>query len=110
MSFEQLVFEDFIAISSVMLRRELFTGIGGFDPRYSLAEDYDFLLKAVKKAPVDYIDDAIAVIPGAWRERHSYKDRPDHPRIIFGSSFLESKGPVVLQETFFPLCHVLVEI
>lgn len=54
--FEHLVFEDFIPISSVMLTRELFTSIGGFDPRYSLAEDYDFLLKAVKKTRVDYID------------------------------------------------------
>jgi glycosyltransferase involved in cell wall biosynthesis len=54
--FEYLVFEDFIPISSVMLKRELFTGIGGFDPRYSLAEDYDFLLKAVRETRVDYID------------------------------------------------------
>jgi glycosyltransferase involved in cell wall biosynthesis len=54
--FRHLVFDNFIAISSVMLRRELFLGIGGFDPQYSLAEDYDFLLKAVKKVPVDYID------------------------------------------------------
>ena len=54
--FEHLVFENFIPISSVMLKKELFTGIGGFDPRYSLAEDYDFLLKAVRKARVDYID------------------------------------------------------
>jgi glycosyltransferase involved in cell wall biosynthesis len=54
--FEHLVFEDFIPISSVMLKRELFTGIGGFDLKYSLAEDYDFLLKAVREARVDYID------------------------------------------------------
>jgi glycosyltransferase involved in cell wall biosynthesis len=57
--FGHLVFDNFIAISSVMLTRELFFGIGGFDPRYSLAEDYDFLLKAVKKVPVDYIDEPL---------------------------------------------------
>jgi glycosyltransferase involved in cell wall biosynthesis len=57
--FGHLVFDNFIAISSVMLTRELFLGIGGFDPRYSLAEDYDFLLKAVKNVPVDYIDEAL---------------------------------------------------
>lgn len=57
--FEQLVFECFIGISSIMIRKELFTGIGGFDSRYSLAEDYDFLLKAAKKAPVDYIDEPL---------------------------------------------------
>lgn len=54
--FEHLIFENFIPISSVMIRKDLFTGIGGFDPRYCLAEDYDFLLKAVQIALVDYID------------------------------------------------------
>jgi glycosyltransferase involved in cell wall biosynthesis len=54
--FEHLVFEDFIPISSVMIRREFFTAIGGFDPQYSLAEDYDFLLKAANIASVDFID------------------------------------------------------
>lgn len=57
--FGHLVFDNFIAISSVMLTRELFIKIGGFDSRYSLAEDYDFLLKAVKKVPVDYIDESL---------------------------------------------------
>jgi glycosyltransferase involved in cell wall biosynthesis len=54
--FEYLVFENFVPISSVMIRKDLFTAIGGFDPQYSLAEDYDFILKAVNIAPVDYID------------------------------------------------------
>lgn len=57
--FKHLIFDNFIAISSVMLRRDLFEEIGGFDPRYSLAEDYDFLLKAVKKVPVDYLDEPL---------------------------------------------------
>lgn len=54
--FRYLVFENFIPISSVMIRNDLFAAAGGFNPRYSLAEDYDFLLKAVNIAPADYID------------------------------------------------------
>ena len=54
--FEHLLFENFIGISSVMLKRDVFVKSGRFDPRFSLAEDYDFLLKVTQNTPVDYID------------------------------------------------------
>ncbi len=56
---EYLIFENFIPISSVMLRKELFEKIGGFNPCFSLAEDYDFLLKVTQESPVDYIDEPL---------------------------------------------------
>jgi glycosyltransferase involved in cell wall biosynthesis len=57
--FESLVFDNFIPISSVMLRKELFNRTGGFNPAYVLAEDYDFLLKAVRDEIADYIDEPL---------------------------------------------------
>ena len=57
--FEHLIFDNFIPISSVMLRKDLFVKIGGFDPSFSLAEDYDFLLKVTQEAIVDYIDEPL---------------------------------------------------
>jgi len=57
--FEYLIFENFIPISSVMLRKELFEKNGGFNPWFSLAEDYDFLLKVTQESPVDYIDEPL---------------------------------------------------
>jgi glycosyltransferase involved in cell wall biosynthesis len=57
--FEYLMFENFIGISSVMLPKELYIGIGGFDPRFSLAEDYDFLLKVTQESSVNYIDEPL---------------------------------------------------
>jgi glycosyltransferase involved in cell wall biosynthesis len=57
--FECLVFENFIGISSVMLKKELYVKTGGFDPRFSLAEDYDFLLKVTQESSVDYIDEPL---------------------------------------------------
>ena len=57
--FEYLLFDNFIPISSVMVRKELFMSVGGFDPRYSLAEDFDFLLKAARIAPAEYIDEPL---------------------------------------------------
>jgi glycosyltransferase involved in cell wall biosynthesis len=57
--FETLLFDNFIPISSVMLRKDLLEKTGGFDPRYHLAEDYEFLLRATQAAPVDFIDEPL---------------------------------------------------
>lgn len=57
--FDHLVFENFIPISSVIMQKKLFEDLGEFDTHYSLAEDYDLLLKAVKRARVDYIDESL---------------------------------------------------
>jgi len=57
--FDEFVFECFMPVSSVMMTRQLFDKVGGFDPQYGLAEDYDFFLKAVRIAPVDYVDEPL---------------------------------------------------
>jgi glycosyltransferase involved in cell wall biosynthesis len=57
--FETLLFDNFIPISSVMLRKDLLEKTGGFDTRYHLAEDYEFLLRATQAAPVDFIDEPL---------------------------------------------------
>ena len=57
--FDHLIFDNFIPISSVILEKKLFMAIGGFDPQFSLAEDYDFLLKVTQKVPVDFIDEPL---------------------------------------------------
>lgn len=54
--FRYLIFNNFIPVSSIMIKKDVFDTIGGFDTRYALAEDYDFLLKAVRIVPVDFID------------------------------------------------------
>jgi glycosyltransferase involved in cell wall biosynthesis len=57
--FAHLVFDNFIPVSSVMIRKDLFAAIGGFDPQYTLAEDYDFLLRAAREATFDFIDEPL---------------------------------------------------
>lgn len=59
--FEYLLFENFIGISSVMLTKERFVKIGGFDSRFCLAEDYDFLLKVTQDSSVEYIDEPLFI-------------------------------------------------
>lgn len=85
--FDELVFDCFMGISSVMMRKALFDEIGGFDPQYSLAEDYDFLLKAVRTVPVDYIDEPLILYREHCRSgTHTKIDR------IIGESFRILRG------------------
>ena len=53
---EALLFDNFIPLSSVMMPREVFDLIGGFQPQYALAEDYDLLLKAADTGTAGFID------------------------------------------------------
>jgi glycosyltransferase involved in cell wall biosynthesis len=57
--FGHLLFENFIPISSVMVKKEIFLDSGGFDPQYALAEDYDWLLKIARSAAIDYVDEPL---------------------------------------------------
>lgn len=54
--FESLLFDNFIPISSVLVKKDLFLKVGGFNPRFSLAEDFDLLLKISRETRADYID------------------------------------------------------
>ena len=42
-----------------MVRKDLFCRAGGFDPKFSLAEDFDLLLRISREVPVDYIDEPL---------------------------------------------------
>jgi glycosyltransferase involved in cell wall biosynthesis len=57
--FHNLLFDNFIPISSVMMRKDLFEQIGGFNEDYYLAEDFDFLLKVAEKGRFDFIDEPL---------------------------------------------------
>jgi len=53
--FEDLLFNNFIAISSVILRSHVFEEMGMFDTRYLVCEDYDLLLKVTKTHPIGVV-------------------------------------------------------
>lgn len=54
--FEELLFDNFIPISSVVMPKAVFESIGGFNPYYTLAEDYDLLLKVADTGEIDFIN------------------------------------------------------
>jgi len=58
---ETLIFMNFIPISSVVIKRDIFLGMGGFDPQFAFVEDWDFLLKVARDFTVDYIDEPLVL-------------------------------------------------
>ena len=99
--FEYLIFENFIGISSVMLKKELYVRTGGFDPRFSLAEDYDFLLKVTQESSVDYIDEPLLL----YREHDESDSQTKIDRLIDEalsiSNHWKRQKPQIFRKHFF---------
>jgi glycosyltransferase involved in cell wall biosynthesis len=85
--FEELLFDNFIPLSSVMLPKTLFLQAGGFDPTYTLAEDFDFLLRAAQNSLVEYVPASLLF----------YREHP--------GSNTYSKIDCIMQESFAILLH-----
>ena len=46
---------NFVACGSVTIRRSVLEDVGGFNPEYLVAEDYDLWLRVVEKYKINYI-------------------------------------------------------
>ena len=57
--FNELLYECFIPMPSVLIRRSLFFEVGGIDPSYCVAEDYDIFLKIAHISNVIAIDSVL---------------------------------------------------
>jgi hypothetical protein len=57
----QLFLDNFILCSSVLMRRDLFQRLGGFDTRLRRTEDYELWLRASRAAPIDFVREALTV-------------------------------------------------
>ena len=57
--YNEILRDNFICFSSVMVRREVLEHVGGFDDRLELAIDYDLWLRVAKHYPFDFIDEAL---------------------------------------------------
>ena len=52
---EHLLQNNFITASSVMIRKDIFDGIGGFDPSLWALEDWELWLKVCRRNPLGYV-------------------------------------------------------
>jgi glycosyltransferase involved in cell wall biosynthesis len=53
--------QNFVCFSTVMLRREVFEFVGGFDPGIDLAIDYDLWLRVAKHYEFDYVPEPLVL-------------------------------------------------
>ncbi len=60
-----------ISPSAVMLSRELFDALGGFDPEMRICEDYALWLRATAEHPVGFIDKPLVVKHGGHADQLS---------------------------------------
>ena len=60
MVFRQLLEENFIPVITAVVKKEVFKGTGLFNPRYRIAEDWDFFLRVSKRYPVAFINRPLA--------------------------------------------------
>jgi glycosyltransferase involved in cell wall biosynthesis len=53
--------QNFVCFSTVMLRREVFDYVGGFDPGVDLSIDYDLWLRVAKHYEFDYVPEPLVL-------------------------------------------------
>jgi glycosyltransferase involved in cell wall biosynthesis len=58
--FDKLFQGNFIPMLTVMFRREVLSKVGGFDPKYRIAQDYDLWLRIAEHYPIDFIEKPLA--------------------------------------------------
>jgi glycosyltransferase involved in cell wall biosynthesis len=56
---DTLFVRNFICFSSSVVRRSVFDHVGGFDPCWDLAIDYDLWLRAARHTEFDYVDEEL---------------------------------------------------
>jgi glycosyltransferase involved in cell wall biosynthesis len=69
--FEPSLRRCLVSPSTVMLRRELFDRVGGFDERFPACEDYDLWLRIAQNTPVWFVDRALVVKRGGHADQLS---------------------------------------
>lgn len=64
---DRLAFENYIPLNTLLIDRELFLTVGGFDPDFNLFEDWDLLIRLSRKTRFYHVDRVTSVY-GIWGE------------------------------------------
>ena len=100
--------------SSVLLRRDLFDEIGGFDETLAVCEDYDLWLRITAREPVHYLDEALVRKYGGHEDQLSTTTwGMDRYRIralenILSEEILSPKDQLLTKETLIRKLRILI--
>ena len=103
-----------ICPSSVLLRRDLFDEIGGFDEILPVCEDYDLWLRITAREPVHYLDEALVRKYGGHKDQLSttvwgldrYRIRALEK--ILSEEILSPKDQLLTKETLIKKLRILI--
>jgi len=56
----ELLLNNPIPLLTTIVKRELLNKVGGFNPRYKIAQDYDLWLRMAEYCPIDFIEQPLA--------------------------------------------------
>ena len=62
-----------ISASSILLEKQVFDDLGGFDEEFIVCEDYDLWLRMAAKYPIGYLDEKLIVKRGGHADQLSKK-------------------------------------
>ena len=82
---EAIFTQNFVCFSTVMLRREVFDYVGGFDPGIDLAIDYDLWLRVAKHYEFDYVPEPLVL----YRTGHGNLSQKLSDRVATALSIME---------------------
>jgi glycosyltransferase involved in cell wall biosynthesis len=113
MTFAQMFTQNFICFSSVVVKREVFSHVGRFDPLWDLAIDYDLWLRVTKSYPADFVDEELV----RYRTGHGnlskkLRDRVDTAMSIMHRaeirySAADDIAPEVIADGYASTCQTL---
>lgn len=115
---KELLIRNFITKSTVLMRRQVFQNIGGFDPSYIAVEDWPFFLKVCAQHELGYLPEALVRyrVHKKSKSMQGRKTLADHLRIInsaftpcgIGNLFPELRNKA-LASSYQVNCHYSAE-
>ena len=115
---KNLLIRNFITKSTVLMRRQVFEDVSGFDPSYIAVEDWPFFLKICAKYELGYLPEALVRyrVHKKSKSMQGRKTLTDHLRIInsafghngVGKSFPELRNKA-LASSYQVNCHYSAE-
>ncbi|MDB5305823.1 MAG: glycosyl transferase [Gemmataceae bacterium] len=80
--------QNFVCFSSVIVRRAVFDHVGGFDPQWDLAIDYDLWLRVAKHHRFDFVDEELVL----YRTGHGNLSKKLSDRVATAFSIMHRAG------------------
>jgi glycosyltransferase involved in cell wall biosynthesis len=98
---QPLFLGNFVVHSSVLLRRAVFERLGGFNPRFSIAADYDLWLRVSSQNRIAFLDEPLTI----YREHHSMASASERATLESAEVLVEftTANPFIWKECGTPL-------